>query len=180
MKEIDLRNELSSFKVRQKVQPGDMGFLIYLHGLLYAEEYGFNLSFETYVAEYLIKFVPFITARENIWIVEKNNEIVGSVAIVQFSAQEAQLRWLLVHPSVRGQGLGRTLITKAVEFCQKCNYSSVFLWTVNILTIASRLYQAMGFKKTEEKTHELWGTILTEERYELRLSDRHYSNGSEL
>ena len=40
--------------IRHHLRPGDIGYLSYLHGILYAEEYGFDLSFEVYVAEYLV------------------------------------------------------------------------------------------------------------------------------
>jgi N-acetylglutamate synthase-like GNAT family acetyltransferase len=91
------------------------------------------------------------------------------VAIVKFSEDQAQLRWLLLHPAVRGHGVGKTLVQEAVQFCQDCVYSSVFLWTVSALDAAAKLYQSAGFRLTEEKTHEIWGVILTEQRYDLEL-----------
>jgi len=88
---------------------------------------------------------------------------------VKFSEKEAQLRWLLLHPEVRGRGLGRRLVEDALDFCRDVGYSSVFLWTVNTLPIAAQLYQSVGFKQTDELTHELWGSTVTEVRYELAL-----------
>jgi GNAT superfamily N-acetyltransferase len=74
-----------------------------------------------------------------------------------------------VDPSVRGQGLGRWLVEEALEFCRIAGYFSVFLWTVKTLTIATKLYQSLGFRAIEEQTHELWGSIVTEVRYDLEL-----------
>ena len=88
---------------------------------------------------------------------------------MKFSEKEAQLRWLLLDPDVRGQGLGRRLVEEALDFCRRAEYSSVFLWTVNTLPVSAMLYRAMGFKETEELTHELWGSVVTEVRYELAL-----------
>ena len=156
-------------EIRQDLRPGDIGTIIYFHGVLYAKEYGFDHTFEPYVAKPLAEFVKSQTARERIWIAEQVGKIAGSIAIVKSSDDEAQLRWLLLHPDVRGFGIGRALIEEALAFCRTANYSSVFLWTVSILTIATKLYQSVGFRKTEEKTRELWGTVLTEERYELIL-----------
>jgi len=88
---------------------------------------------------------------------------------VKFSEKKAQLRWLLLHPEVRGRGLGRQLVEGALDFCRDVRYSSVFLWTVNTLPIAAQLYKSVGFKQTDELTHELWGSTVTEVRYELAL-----------
>ena len=72
--------------------PGDIGCLTYLHGILYAREYGWDYTFEAYVAEPLAKFTKSHTDRERIWIVEKDGKLSGSIAIVESSKGEAQLR----------------------------------------------------------------------------------------
>ena len=155
--------------IRNDLQPGDVGYITYLHGTLYALEQGWNHTFDAYVAVPLSMFAKSQSSRERIWIVEKEGRIAGSMAIVKFSDTEAQLRWLLLNPEVRGQGLGRRLVEEGLDFCRKARYSSVFLWTVSTLPIATMLYQSMGFKKTEELTHELWGNIVTELKYDLVL-----------
>jgi GNAT superfamily N-acetyltransferase len=156
-------------KIRHEIKPGDIGYIIYLHGQLYAKEIGYDSSFEIYVAKYLIEFARAIKDREKLWIIEKNNEIVGSMAIVEHSKTEAQLRWLLLLPDIRGHGLGKQLMDDAIKFCRLMRYSSIFLWTEDLLEPAARLYKSKGFQLTEEKTHEIWGTELTEQRYELKL-----------
>jgi GNAT superfamily N-acetyltransferase len=91
------------------------------------------------------------------------------VAVAKYSVMEAQLRWLLLDPQVRGQGLGRKLLREALDFCRDAGYSFVFLWTVDTLSIATKLYQSVGFKKTQEVTHEMWVSVVTEARYDLAL-----------
>ena len=156
-------------EIRYDPRPGDLGYITYLHGILYANAYGFDHTFEAYVAGPLAEFVKSRTERERLWIVEKNGKIIGSVAIVKFSEQQAQLRWLLLHPDLRGYGIGRKLVEEAIEFCRNRGYVSIFLWTVSALTAASRLYKSVGFQLAEDKTRELWGTVVTEEKYELPL-----------
>ncbi len=155
--------------IRNDLRPGDIGAIIHLHGILYAREYSFDHSFEPYVAVPLAEFVKNQTDRERIWIVEKQGRVMGSVAIVQFSKSRAQLRWLILHPEVRGQGIGTTLVEEAVNFCRTSGYISVFLWTIDFLGAALKLYTAAGFELTETNTHPVWGRTLTEEKYELKL-----------
>lgn len=152
------------------MKPGDIGYLIYLHGALYAEEHGWDHTFEAYVAGPLAEFAKSHNDRERIWIVEKDEMVAGSIAIVEASSDKAQLRWLLLHPALRGQGIGRLLIEEAIAFCKDNHYFLVFLWTVSALIPAGKLYQSVGFELAEELTHELWGTMVTEQRYDLRLS----------
>lgn len=156
-------------RIRNHLQPGDIGSLTFLHGDLYSKEYGWDYTFEAYVAGPLSEFAKSHSQREKMWIVEKNGTIAGSIAIVEASGQEAQLRWLLLHPDLRGLGMGRILMEDALGFCKECGYHSVYLWTERRLTAAANLYRSVGFQLTEEKTHELWGTVVTEQRYDLRL-----------
>ena len=156
--------------IRSNLKSGDIGYIIYLHGILYAEEYHWNRTFEAYVADGLAGFVlAYNPDGDRIWIGERDGEIVGCIAIVGASASEAQLRWLLVHSDLRGKGLGRRLMNEAMRFCREQGYGSVFLWTTSDLKAAAHLYLSTGFHKTDEKTHEIWGQTVTEERYEMSL-----------
>ena len=158
-----------AIEIRHNIQPGDIGYIIYLHGILYAEEYGFDHTFEPYVAGPMAEFVKSQTEKDRLWIVEKDKHIMGSIAIVKFSEQEAQLRWLILHPEIRGCGIGKTLVEEAVKFSKKSDYDSIFLWTLDILPSALWLYKSAGFQLTEKKKHRIWGRMLTEERYDLKL-----------
>jgi len=156
--------------IRSSFHPGDIGWIIHLHGILYAKEYGWDHTFDGYVAEGLARFaLSFDAHKDCLWIAERGEEIVGFIAIAGHSELEAQLRWFLVHPAGRNLGLGRLLLNKALQFCRDRKFRSVFLWTVTDLKAAAHLYQSVGFRKTEEKTHHIWGKTLTEERYELSL-----------
>ena len=159
----------STVTLRTELRPGDLGAIVSLHGILYAREYGFDPSFEAYVAGPLAEFVCAGSNRERLWIAERDGRIVGCVAIVAASPETAQLRWFLVDPSARGTGLGKRLLYEAVAFCKECGYRKVILWTVSALLAAAHLYRAVGFQKVEEKPGRLWGVDVVEEKYELHL-----------
>lgn len=160
----------SKWELRRYLKPGDIGYLTYLHGILYAKEYGYDQTFEVYVANGLTDFVhSFSPDKDRIWLAEISGQIIGSIAIVGHSRVEAQLRWFLVHPDYRGLGLGRELMKEALKFCKECKYKTIFLWTTSELSAARHLYTRAGFKKTEVKTHKIWGKCVTEERYDLHL-----------
>jgi len=160
----------AKWKIRHNIKPGDIGYLTYLHGILYAKEYGYDQTFEAYVAGGLAEFVQsFNPDKDRIWLAETNDRIIGSVAIVRHSEVDAQLRWFLVHPDYRGLGIGKELLKEALQFCKERKYKTIFLWTTSELTEAGHLYTSFDFNKTEEKTHKIWGKRVTEERYDLCL-----------
>lgn len=155
--------------LRNSIRPGDLGYLTFLHGVVYAKEYGYDVGFEAYVADGLANFIEsFNPKKDRIWLVETNHKIVGSIAIVGRSEHTAQLRWFLVHPDYRGRGLGKRLLRAALRFCKR-RYNAVFLWTTSELNAARGLYINAGFRKTRETRHRIWGKMIKEERYDLRL-----------
>ncbi len=156
--------------LRHDLRPGDIGEIVRMHGDLYARENGFSPAFEAYVAGTFAAYVWPLSARERLWIVEKNGRMAGTIAIVRGTDSAAQLRWLLLGADLRGRGLGRAMVEEAVEFSRLSGWSSVFLWTVSSLTVATSIYRRAGFTLTETKTHELWGAVRTEERYDLSLA----------
>lgn len=101
----------TGYNLRPFLRPGDLGYITYLHGSIYGREHGFDITFEKYVFEPLYDFALCIdNPRQGIRILEKNDTIVGSVAIVEADEEKAQLRWLILIPEVRGKGLGRKLV----------------------------------------------------------------------
>jgi DNA-binding MarR family transcriptional regulator/N-acetylglutamate synthase-like GNAT family acetyltransferase len=152
-------------------QPGDVGYVAYLHGKLYHKTYGFGRTFEYYVMKGLTEFLE-NSEGGDLWVAEVNGEIAGSIAITQSSEQIAQLRWFVVDENYQGLGIGKKLMDTAIAFCRKRGYQHVFLWTVSILDTARHLYQKYNFKLTEEKPNETWtGTKLIKERWDLTLTD---------
>jgi DNA-binding MarR family transcriptional regulator/GNAT superfamily N-acetyltransferase len=138
-----------SFLLRSH-RPGDIGWVIARHGAVYAQEYGFDLTFEALAAEI-------------------DGEPVGSIFLVKSTDEVAKLRLLLVEKKARGLGVGRALVEQCIRFAREKNCKTIVLWTQSILVAARDIYRRAGFHLTAEEPHRSFGVDLVGETWEMKL-----------
>jgi DNA-binding MarR family transcriptional regulator/GNAT superfamily N-acetyltransferase len=151
-------------------QPGDMGWVVHRHGALYAQEYGWDETFEALVAEVAAAFIKTYDPKtERCWIAEKDGAIVGSVFLVRKSRTVAKLRLLYVEPKARGLGIGARLATECERFARQAGYRKITLWTNSILHAARHIYEKAGYRLVESAPHRSFGHDLVGETWEKTL-----------
>ncbi len=151
--------------------PGDMGWIVERHGVLYGREYGWGPGIEAVTARICADFLEhFDPAKERCWIAERAGERVGCVFLVKDEAPDtARLRLLLLDPGARGTGLGRRLADECIAFARAAGYREIVLWTHAVLTAARKIYAATGFEITETWEHDEFGHTEVSETWRLRL-----------
>lgn len=155
-------------------EPGDFGWIVERHGVLYGAEYGFDVHMVGDVAEIVATFIAgFQPDRDRCWIAERNGVRCGCVLVVHEEDETtARLRLLLTEPSARGHGLGRRLVRACITFARDAGYRKMVLWTHTVLTAARAIYASEGFRMTAIEPNNAWGRSITSETWELDLSTK--------
>jgi DNA-binding MarR family transcriptional regulator/GNAT superfamily N-acetyltransferase len=151
---------------------GELGWLIHRQGLLYNQQYGWNIEFEALIAKLYHDFeMAPASPPKALWVAERNGAIVGSIFAMPSEGRPgtAQLRMLYVEPEARGLGIGRMLVDQCVRFARDNGYRRVRLWTQSILTPARKIYTAAGFRLVDSAPHHSFGVDLVGENWELEL-----------
>ncbi|MGA9670052.1 MAG: helix-turn-helix domain-containing GNAT family N-acetyltransferase [Terracidiphilus sp.] len=152
---------------------GDMGWVVHREAVGYAEQFGWDETFEALVARIVDGFITnFDPRRERCWVAEIDSQNVGHIFLVKHPnhADSAKLRLLFVEPCARGMGLGDALVNECLRFARTAGYRKVALWTQSTLTAAHRIYQRAGFRLIKEEPHHSFGHDLIGQEWELDLS----------
>lgn len=153
--------------IRTRLEPGDLGYVAYLHGRIYEKENQYGRSFESYVLEGLAEFgAQYDAEKDRVWVCVHGKEIVGFLAGVH-RGDSLQLRYFILLPEYRGIGLGKRLMEQFVDYVRERGYRKVYLWTTNEQHAAISLYTRYGFRLTEEKESMAFDKPLVERKYEL-------------
>jgi GNAT superfamily N-acetyltransferase len=153
------------------LEPGDLGWVVGRHGAIYADEFNWDSDFEGLVAQIVADYrVHARPDRDNAWIATVGGARAGCVFCVERDATTAQLRILLVEPWARGLGIGARLVDECIGFARRAGYTSMMLWTNDILVAARRIYEAAGFVLKDEERHHSFGHDLVGQNWTLDLT----------
>jgi len=154
--------------------PGAIGQMTTLHAVYYKKNWGLDHTFEAQVGREVSDFIShFDENRDGLWNAVSGDALAGCVAIAgdRDHPDEARLRWYIVDPRWQGQGIGRALIAKAIDFSRAVGYKRIYLWTFEGLNQAQRIYERNGFRIAEIRDVEQWGGTIREQMYELRFKN---------
>ena len=159
-------------RIRRATEPGDLGEVTALHGRLYQAEYKMDQTMEAYCGAGVCRFALDRAERGEavgeLWVVEEDGRILGSIAMLDEDGL-GRLRWLLLHPDLRGRGAGRALVDTAMAYARERGFPAVFLTTISGLDAAHRLYRDAGFELTSSVPVTQWGIETEELRFDVRL-----------
>jgi DNA-binding MarR family transcriptional regulator/GNAT superfamily N-acetyltransferase len=155
--------------VLRSPQPGDLGWVVQRNGAIYAQEYGWDSSYEALVARLVADYAGRAHPREAGWIAELDGAPVGSVFCMRKDDSTAQLRLLLVEPAARRLGIGERLVAECLTFARRAGYPEIMLWTNDTLTAARRIYQRFGFELVDSEPHHSFGHNLVGQNWRLSL-----------
>ncbi|MCP3710907.1 helix-turn-helix domain-containing GNAT family N-acetyltransferase [Paraburkholderia sp. CNPSo 3274] len=158
----------AGLQIVEGYRPGCIGDIASLHARFYAANWGFGAYFEKKVATELAEFAGALPAvGKALWLALERDRVLASLAIdghESGNAGVAHLRWFIVDDSLRGTGVGRQLMTNAMEFVD-AQYAETYLWTFKGLEAARHLYESFGFRPAEEFEGGQWGKKVTEQRF---------------
>jgi ribosomal protein S18 acetylase RimI-like enzyme len=113
-------------------QPGLLGRCLEMHLQYYSRAVGFGISFEAQLATGLGELLNRLDSpRNEVWVVTDGTKIYGTIFIdgEGLGENKAHLRAFIVDDTLRGRGLGRKLIEKAIAFVDDQAFSETHLYT---------------------------------------------------
>ena len=151
-------------------QPGDIGWIISMHGEIYAKEFKFDPDFEVHIASKMLDFLEAIERSfGGIWMCEANGDRAGSIAVSKDLEDRAFINFVLVSDRYRGYGIGRKLLDAVIERSRKEGLETIRFETYSCLKGARELYRKAGFRIVEvEKDVQLFGQVFDQEFWEMR------------
>ncbi|CTQ54201.1 Acetyltransferase (GNAT) family protein [Roseibium album] len=167
-KEPDPKQIQQNHEVVEGYQTGMIGDVAALHARTHGPVIGMGPTFESVVSQAMAEFLPRITNPvNNSWNVVEDGEIIGSISIDGEDLGEgiAHLRWFILSERLRGKGLGKVLLAKALEHCDDHGFKEIHLWTLKGLDAARSLYERSGFELVEEYVGDQWGKAVTEQKF---------------
>jgi GNAT superfamily N-acetyltransferase len=167
---LEARPTAPRIEIRRDLRDGDPEAIVAMHDRLYRIEHDRNDAFIAAVAESVANALASgWPGGGGVWIVERDGEFSGSVALTGEGDDVGKIRWVLLDPRLRGLGLGRRLVGEAIDRARELGMRRVELDTFSALRTAARIYRAAGLRVVSQRERSDWGPTITYQQYELEL-----------
>ena len=94
-----------------------------------------------------------------VWIVLRDELLLGTGAALQ-KGEALYIRGMAAAPEARGARIGDLLLREIERFANETGVQRLFLSTTPFLSRAIKLYERLGFQRTADGPHDLFGTPL--------------------
>jgi ribosomal protein S18 acetylase RimI-like enzyme len=162
-----------SLQIRRELYDGDDAAIVELHRRVYVPEYGRNDDFVAQVAAGLDVAIEAGWPEQAgaVWLVERTGEpeLLGSMGLTHEGDGLGRVRWFVLDPSVRGHGLGRSLLAQLLADAHANELERLELETFSALKAAASLYREAGFRVEWERERTDWGPPITYQHYSIHL-----------
>jgi GNAT superfamily N-acetyltransferase len=158
-------------EIRRSLGEGDARGIADLHRRVYAPEYGMNDEFVSRVAAGVLDAVAagWPQSGGGVWLVDHEDQLAGSLALTDEGGGLGRVRWFVLAPQLRGQGLGRTLVADLLRSARAQAMTRLELETFSALKAAARIYREVGFGVVSSCERTDWGPPITYQHYRLEL-----------
>lgn len=117
---------------------------------IFIEEFGFEQYRQVYEN---IDIMKYINNGGKCWIALEDNEVIGTILLVDNGDNTVELKMMYVKKEYRGQGLSQELFDIFLQYAIKNNYEKIFLGTYDRLSRAIQFYKKMGFVEYEKEKY---------------------------
>lgn len=93
------------------------------------------------------------------WCAFDGDTMIGTSALKSLTDTKCELKALYLDEKYHGKGLGRTLAQTAIDFARRQGFTEIYLDCMSTSTAAVKLYEKLGFHKTERYNNNFFADI---------------------
>ncbi len=160
----------TEYELRRELRPGDAEAIVEIHERIYRPEYGMDGRFVDGVRSTVESAVERDWPEGGgAWLVDGSDGLAGCLGLTDEGDGLGRVRWVVLAPEARGIGLGRRMITEAVDEARRLGFDRLELDTFGALKTAAAIYRSLGFELVSEERTEKWGPPIAYQHYVLDL-----------
>jgi GNAT superfamily N-acetyltransferase len=161
----------SPIVIRTALSAGDVDAIVALQDRVYGAEYGLGRRFAASVSWSIEAAVAsgWPDTGGAVWLIDRGSELGGSLALTDEGDGLGRVRWFVLDPELRGQGLGRRLVDRLLSEARAAQLAKLELDTFSALTAAAQIYRQAGFTLRWQRETDQWGPRIQMQGYGLTL-----------